>query len=169
MSPPGWATSGLWRTRCRMRSTFLLPVRHDRHDRHKVWHGLRHGLRHDRHEIRGLPRWVRPPLSEAACERSYVEGPRSSRRWAPLPVGGAAAGARSRRAALPFWRRPRSCTRTWVRAGEFRGVRSFRRRSTVLTVPSRTWLNFARSGRVADGGISITRGSRAADLATRAS
>ena len=36
---------------------------------------------------------------------------------------------------------PRSCTRTWVRAGEFRGVRSFRRRSTVLTVPSRTWLN----------------------------
>ena len=31
------------------------------------------------------------------------------------------------------------------------------------------WLNLARSGRVADGGISITRGSRAADLATRAS
>ena len=39
----------------------------------------------------------------------------------------------------------------------------------VDRVPSRTWLNFARSGRVADGGISITRGSRAADLATRAS
>ena len=33
---------------------------------------------------------------------------------------------------------------------EFRGVRSFRRRSTVLTVPSRTGLNYACSGRVAD-------------------
>ena len=73
----------------------------------------------------------------AACDRTE---PRSSRgAW---PASAAALGG----CAAPCGRGGRGST----------GV-SARRCSTV---PSRTWLNFARSGRVADGGISITRGTR---------
>ena len=66
---------------------------------------------------------------------------------------------------------PRSCTRTWVRAGEFRGVRTM---SASLDGVDRAVENWAQST-LAQAELQIeykqhiTRGSRAADLATRAS